>query len=175
MFLHAVEFGEAAFHKGSEAFDPIDMDPTDRNPFRFIEAQMFVIPDIDQAIIATPAVGGHNTRGVHPSPNHRLQRGSRTIWNQLGIDLPVSLKDAKDRLLVSAPPPEARRAKETLIHLDNAKQHLTFDSLLSMNGTPEPPVIAIDRVAIDPQNFSGLGGSDIHTKQPENFFDFVGT
>lgn len=82
MFLDAVEFGESSFDKGPEAFNPIDMNPTNRKVFRFVDAQVFVVADIDQPIIPPPAVGVHDTRRVHSSANHRLQRGAE----QFGIN-----------------------------------------------------------------------------------------
>ena len=68
-----------------------------------LDAQMFIVSNIHQAIIATLAVGMDDTRHRHVSSDHLLQSAFRGIGDHFSIDIPCSLKDAKDyRFLSSA-------------------------------------------------------------------------
>jgi len=56
----AVELGQASFSKAPEGFDPVDMSAAIGEGFLFVNAHMFVVADIDQAIISTAS---HRSRG----------------------------------------------------------------------------------------------------------------
>jgi hypothetical protein len=53
----AVELGQASFSKAPEGFDPVDVSAAIGEGFLFVNAHMFVVVDIDQAIITWPAIG----------------------------------------------------------------------------------------------------------------------
>jgi len=67
-----------------EAFNPIDVSTTfGKFVLAVIDAQMLAITDIDQAVIAAPAVRVDDAFQFDSAPYHRLQRGFGAIWNDL--------------------------------------------------------------------------------------------
>ena len=57
-----------------------------------MDSEMFFVSKIDQPIVASPTVGEDHSLQVGFPPNNGLQCGFRTIWNDFGIDLAVSLE-----------------------------------------------------------------------------------
>ena len=63
----AVELGQTAFGKAPEGFDSVDVSAAIGKGFLFVDPHMFVITDIDQAIIARPAIGAEDAlRSIRP-------------------------------------------------------------------------------------------------------------
>ena len=60
---------------------------------------MLLVTQIDQAVIAPPAVGVNDAFGVHFTPYDGLERSFGAVWDDLGVDLAAALKDAEDRRL----------------------------------------------------------------------------
>ena len=82
-----------------------------------IDAEV-AIPQIDQAVVAAPAIGVDDGARVDPAADDALERGLRAIRDDLGIDVTLPLEDAEDDgLAVSAaptPPLDPPRPEEKL-------------------------------------------------------------
>jgi len=63
---------------------------SDKFIFTVMDSEMFVITNIYQTIIASPAIGMNHTVYIHTSPYERLQRGCFDIGYDLCIDSPFS-------------------------------------------------------------------------------------
>ena len=95
-----VEFGEPALGKAPKSFDSIDVDFALTQGSAFLDAQVFIIANINQAVIANPLIGVQHAGGIDSAANDLLERLLATVRDHLGIDFSPSLIDAKHRLLV---------------------------------------------------------------------------
>ena len=90
-----------------------------------IDAEV-TVAEIDQAVVAAPAIGVDDGTGVHPSADDALQGRPRAVRHDLGVDLALALQDAEDdRLAVGAAPAPARdpaRPEDAFIDLDDTEQ-----------------------------------------------------
>jgi hypothetical protein len=88
---------EPCFGIPPEALNPIHMRAVpDKFIFAVIDAEMFPIPHIDQAIIAAPPIRVDHTVQGHLPTNNPLQRGFSTVRDEFGVALSLPLKQAKD-------------------------------------------------------------------------------
>ncbi len=94
---HPSKVCEPGFGEPPEAFNSIDMGGT-RNKLvlPMIHPKVFPIPDVDEAILASPTVGIDDALQGHLSSNDALKSVFRAIRNDLGVDLSVSLEQAED-------------------------------------------------------------------------------
>ena len=90
-----------------------------------IDAEV-AIAEIDEAVVAAPAIGVDDGARVHPAADNLLQDGLRAVRDDLGIDVARPLEDAEDDgLAVAAAPPLAlhsARPEEALVNLDDPNQ-----------------------------------------------------
>ncbi len=61
-----------------------------------LDPEVLVEAEIDQSVVAAPAVCLERGFGFHFAANHRLQRGIRDIWHDLGVDLAAAFEQAED-------------------------------------------------------------------------------
>src|SRR5690606_11286832 len=66
-----------------------------------LDAQVLGVADVDQAVVAAPAVGVDDAVEVDLASNGLLQGLFATIGDDLGVDLAVALEDAEDDGLAS--------------------------------------------------------------------------
>jgi hypothetical protein len=103
---HSPELGQPEFSNAPEAFDAVYMGLVS-NEFivAMIDSEVLAITDIDETIIAAPAVRVNHTLRLDLSPDDGLQRGFGTIRDDFGIDFPVAFEDAEDnRFTIGAAP-----------------------------------------------------------------------
>ena len=98
----AIEPSNPAFGEAPERLDAVDVSATLGESFLFVDADMLVEADIDQAVIAGPTIGADDAGGIDPTPDNRSQRGLGAVLNDFCIDLAPSFENAEDRLLESA-------------------------------------------------------------------------
>ena len=177
----AVEPGETAFGEAPEGFDAVDVSSTFGERFLFVDADVLVEADVDQAVIPGPAVGANDARRIDATPDHRSQRGLRAILDDFGVNLALAFEDAKDGLLERAsatqagqrPTAHPTRSKVAFVDLHDALEVVALPRSLERNHDSKPRVQRIDRLAIDLQQVGGLGGCQIETKAFQNLFDPV--
>ncbi len=111
------------------------------------------IPEVDQAMVAAPAIGVDDGAWVDPAADDALERRLRAVLDDLGIDAALPLEDAEDdRLAVGAAPTPAldsTRPEEALVDLDDPKQGaLGFAG--QPHAFPHAPVEPVHGVAVQP-------------------------
>ena len=91
------ELGKASFRVAPKAFYAIDM-ATLIGKFivPVVDPEMLLIAYINQAVIATPAIGMNDAFDADSASDNRLKRGTAAIRHDLCIDLALALEDAKD-------------------------------------------------------------------------------
>src|ERR1700678_969227 len=94
-----VEPGETALGEAPERLDAVDVGAPLGESLLFVDADMLVEADIDQAVIARPAIGANDAGWIDAAPDNRSQRGLGAVLNDFRIDLASSFEDAEDRLL----------------------------------------------------------------------------
>ncbi len=141
-----------------------------------IHPQVLSITNINQAVIASPAVGADHVFQTDPAPNNPLQRGLRAIGDDLGIDTPLAFKDPKnDCLSISTPssfsfnPPWT---KEGFIDFNLSDERRSCVTKINQAKTNSPE-ITIDRVTAQPGQGGDLGGVQINRKQAYRFTELT--
>ena len=125
MFGQALEFGQPDLGQAPEAFDAVDMDGSLRELVAGMIDADVAIAEIDQAVVAAPAIGVDDGARVDPAADNTLEGGLGAVRDDLGVDAALALKDAEnDRLAVGAAPPpalDAPRPEEALVNLDDCR------------------------------------------------------
>ena len=94
---HATEANQPGFGISPKTFYTVDVGfASGKEVLSMIDAKMFTIANIDQAIITSPSVRVDDAVKTDFAPYNRLQRGFRAIRYDLGIDLTVALEKTKD-------------------------------------------------------------------------------
>ncbi len=89
---YAIELGEPPLGVVPERLDAVDMVLAPGElVVAVVDPEVLVEADVDQAVVTPPAVGVNDGAGVDLAPDHRLQRGFRTVGDDLGIDLALAL------------------------------------------------------------------------------------
>lgn len=108
VFGNAFELGESEFGISPEALDAIDVRLfVGKFVSPMLDAQVFGVANIDQAIVAAPAIGMDDALQIDFASNGLLQGLFATIRNDLGVDMGIAFEDSKDNGL-------AARASATL-------------------------------------------------------------
>lgn len=175
----SVELGQAALGEAPEGFDAVDMSAAVGKGLSFVDAQVLIVADIDQAIVTGPAIGADDALRVDPPPNDGPQSIGRAIVNDLRINLPLALEDAEDGLLERATAaqtrqrsaPDAARPEVTFIHFDYSSERPALAHPLQTDEQPEALVKGVDSLAIELQQPGRLRRRQIETKALHNFSD----
>jgi len=89
----AIKFGQAALGEAPEGFDAIDVGATTGEGFLLVDAHMFVVADVDEAVVARPSVRTDDALGIDPPANdgpetpadpERLERGNSRLLSPGG-------------------------------------------------------------------------------------------
>src|SRR5712691_1374382 len=121
----AIELLQAPFGVAPEAFDPINMMGSARKLIpTMIDAKMLRVTDINQSVIAAPAVGMDNSIQGHAPANYGLQRAFSTVRHDLGVNAAIALEDAEDDRLAGGATPALTtypaRSEVAFVHFDFA-------------------------------------------------------
>jgi len=171
-FFDAVELGQAALGKAPEGFDAIDVSATFGKALGLVDADMFVVADIDQAVVAAPGIGEDNAFRIDLAPQRPLESMGGAVGDDLGVDAALAFVDAENRLLEGAASASARsrstaqpgRTKITFIGLDDANEKPQLHELMSKNHSAKKGVVTINGVAVEAQEHRGFGSLDVQTK-----------
>src|SRR4029077_19890017 len=104
---NASALGEARLRRAPETLDAINVDAAavDKDAVAMFDAEMFAVAEVDQPVVANPAVGVNDTGQGHAPTNNRPQSGLFCIGDDLGVHPAVALEDAKhDGLAPGAAP-----------------------------------------------------------------------
>src|SRR6516162_2097527 len=167
VFGHAFELGEADLGEAPEAFDAVDVHrAVGKLVVSMIDAQV-AVAEIDQAVVAAPAIGVDDGRDIDAAPDNALQRGSGAVRHDLGVDLSGALEDAEhDGLAVGAPATLAADVAGTepaLIDLDDTEQR-TLRFAGRHDALPQATIQPVHGIAVQPTELGGLQGRRISCK-----------
>lgn len=102
MFRNSVELEQTAFGEAPEAFDAVDVV---RSPSELVvgvaDPEVLVEAEIDQAVVASPAVGVEYGFWSDSSTNDGLESGFGGVRHDLGIDLIASFQQPEDDRLAA--------------------------------------------------------------------------
>ena len=169
-WAHSPEPGEAAFGVAPEALDAVDMgSPVDEFIAAMIDPEVLPVADIDEAVVAAPAVGIDDAFRSHLSSYNRLQRGFGAIRDNLGVDLPIAFEDTEDdSFSICATPSlalDSPCSKERFINFDLAgegRYSFTEPSQLYSDSFK----IFVNRLPTQTSDFRNLSGLQIDGKIP---------
>ena len=96
-FMDPTETEKPSFRISPETFDPIHMhSSTDKRITTMIDAEMFPLHDIDQAIVPTPPIRINYTVQSDLPANNRLQHGFPAVWDKFRVDVSIALENPKE-------------------------------------------------------------------------------
>ena len=79
-----------------EAFDAVDLDSSFAELIvGMIDAEV-AIAEIDQTVVAAPAIGVDDGAEIHPAAVDALEGWPRAVRDDLGVDLALTLEDSED-------------------------------------------------------------------------------
>src|SRR6266849_3102207 len=81
------------------------MRPTHELIVTMIDSKMLRITDINQAVVATPAIRMDDGIQGHASANYGLQRAFFAVWHHFRVDTAVAFEDPKNNRLTGGPTP----------------------------------------------------------------------
>lgn len=173
----AVELGQASFSKAPEGFDPVDVSAAIGEGFLFVNAHMFVVADIDQAIISWPAIGAEDALRIDPAPDDGSQGLLGAVSDDLGINFSLALEDAEDGLFAGSSAAQSRqcatshpvRTKVTLIDFHHSLKLTACTHSLQYNQESKPLIEAVDRLAVELQKCRRLRRCQVQTKTLDHF------
>ena len=95
---------QAMFSKTPEALNAVDMvRAAGELVLSMMDSVMFRVTDINQAIVAAPAVRVDDCLRSNATANNGLQSSLRAVGHDLGIDFAVSLQQPEDGSLATCP------------------------------------------------------------------------
>ena len=59
------------------------------------DPEMFLVPNVNEAIITSPRVRMENTAWIYLAPNYALKRTFSTVWDDLRVNFTTSLENAE--------------------------------------------------------------------------------
>lgn len=101
----AVELEQALFGEAPEALDAVDMARAGGElVVSVVDPEMCVEVQIDQAVVAPPAVGVQHRCGAGLAADNGLQRGFGSIGHDLGVEVIATFQQAEDDGSPARPP-----------------------------------------------------------------------
>ena len=157
--LRQPDLGEAP-----EAFDAVDVDGAFGELVAGVIDAEVAIAEIDQTVVATPAIGVDDGAEVDPAADDALEGWLRAVRDDLGVDLAVTLEDAEDDgLAVGATPAPALDPacpEEALVDLDDPEQR-TLGLAGNQDVFPQAAVEPVHGVAVQTAQRRRLEGCQI--------------
>src|SRR5262245_9622176 len=84
--------------RAPEALNAIDVDAStpDKHAVAMFDPEVFAVAEVDQAVIADPAIRVNDARQGNTPANNRSPCGLFRIGHDLGVDAPLALENAED-------------------------------------------------------------------------------
>ena len=172
MFIHTSESIQTGLGKAPEALDAIDMGFTSNELILpVIDTQVLAVADVNQAIVATPAIGVDDAVQGDPTADNALQRSLSAVRDDFCVDAAVAFENAKDGRFAKGPATslalDAAGAEVGFIHLDLAGERRPGLAIFSDTFTYTSQ-ITVNGIAVKVRQGSDLSGVQIQCKQPDN-------
>ena len=163
----ALELCQANLGQSPEALDAIDVNVALGELVPGMVDAEVAVTEVDQAIVASPAVGVDDGAGVHPASDDALQGWLGAVGNDLSVDLALALEDAEHGGLAvgaaAAPALDPARAEETLVDLNHSEQG-ALCLAIEQNPFSQAAVEAIHGVAVQAAQGGCLKGGQVGRK-----------
>lgn len=177
----AVELGEPALGEAPESLNAVDVSAALCKGLLFVNADMLVVADIDEAVISRPAIGTNDALGIDPSADDGAQSVLGAVLDDLRVNFPIPLKDAEDGLLecsTSAQPGQGSathpaRTKVAFIDFHHSSQFPALIDPMQGNQQPKTLVQRVDGLAIELQKSRCLRSREVQAKAFHYFFDAI--
>ena len=172
MFIHTSESIQTGLGKAPEALDAVDMGFTSNELILpVIDAQVLAVADVNQAIVAPPAIGIDDAVQGDPTADNALQRSLSAVRDDFRIDAAVAFENAEDGRFAKGPASslalDAAGAEVRFIHLDRTRERRLGLAIFSDTFT-DASQITINGIAVQSRQGSDLCGVQIECKQPDN-------
>ena len=123
----SIELHQPGLGKCPEGLDAVDMVlALDELIGAVLDPVMFFVAQIDQAVVASPAVGVDDALWVHFTPYDGLKSDLGAVRDDLSVDLAAALKNTEDRRLAGCSSSsftlDSLRTEVGFINLDLASQ-----------------------------------------------------
>ena len=172
MFIHTPKSVQTGLGEAPEALNPIDMSlASNELILTVIDAQVPAVSDINQAVIAPPAIGIDNAVQGDAASDNPLQRRLSAVRDDFCVDAAVTLEHTEDGRLTkgaaSSLALDAPGAEVGFIHFDLAREWRLGLAIFS-DALTYSSQITVDRIAVQARQGSNLCGIQIKRKQPDN-------
>ena len=170
------ELGKASFRVAPKALYAIDM-ATLIGKFivSVVDPEMLLVPDIHEAVIATPSIGMDDAFNADATSDNRLKRGTAAIRHDLGIDLALALEDAKNNgftaCATTSEPFDSTRPEVAFINFDFSENWGLSLAVLS-DSLAHSHEIPIHGISVQASHQGDLGGIQIKGKELQELPEF---
>lgn len=172
----AVELDDAPLGEAPEGLDAIDVRfSVGEFVLTMIDSQVLGIADIDESMVATPAVRVNHTLQTHLAANHLLQRLFPGIRDNFREDPTVAFEDSEDDCFATC------SATTFTTHPLGAEVRLIDFDLSQVRGLPltllkdslaNLQVDVVDSSHGQADESRGIGGRQIHGEAPDELPEF---
>lgn len=162
VFVNAVELGQATLGEAPERFDAVDVIVAKSElVVGMIDPEMLGETQVNQAVVADPAVGMKYAFERNVSPYHLLQGTFSAIGNNLSEDFVASFEEAEDDRFATGSAAtlafDSSGTEVRLIDFDDSV-HRRDGLTDSSQAASQLQIDAVDRTNADPGKCGGLGG-----------------
>lgn len=169
----AVELGQTPLGKAPEAFDPVDVAlAADELVLPMLDAKVFFITHVDQAVVPTPAIGMDHDPGLDFAANNRLKSLFRTVRDDLGVDPAITFEDSEDDRLAAGPAAafaaDSAFAEVGFVDLGLASFEGPAFLTFQRQAASELEVNVIDRANRDAREAGSIRGGEVQGEEPKD-------
>jgi len=173
----AFEPGQAELGIGPEGLDSVDMAvASSKLVFSMMDSEVFGVADIDQTLVASPAITMDDAVDRDMPPNNLLQRGFSGIRDNLRIDPAIALEDAEDDgfrpSATTAFTPNSPRTEVGFVDFDLSCEGAVARTLINQAST-DSLVDRVDRTDAESTQIGGLRGRKIKGEEAQNLPEFA--
>lgn len=173
---HAMKLRQPMFGIAPEGFDAVDVSGAlDEFVVTVIDPKVLLQTQINQPIVASPAIGMDDAAGIDLASDDGLQRGFGGIGNDFGVNTVAAFEQAKDDGLAAGATPafasDALGAEIGFIGFKLARKRRLSGAFLGQTGT-DALVHRIDRAHGKAAQLCGIRGGQVHGKQTQKLAKF---
>ena len=166
MLGHPVELHQATLGITPKALDAVDVNVASGElVVAVVDPQMLVKADIDQAVIAAPAVRVNHAGNIGLASDDGLKDDLGGIRNDFRINVLAAFEQTKDhRLLTRATAAKSANPARSKVGLIGFELTAQRRDLLAVVGKPtaNAQINGVDRAKRHAAEFGAIGGSQIH-------------
>ena len=174
---NAPAFRQASFRGAPKALDAVDVDAAaaDEDVVAMLDAEVFAVAEVNEPVIANPAVGVNDAGHIDATANNGPQSRTFRVRDDFRVDAALAFENTEDDGLPAGPAaafaPNAASTEVRFVDFDGAAQRRM---LLTFLGHPvaEGQEEAIDGAAADMGELRHLRRLEVEGKQPDDLAKF---